>query len=562
MERPTRRSVLSAMGGFGTAAAIGSRWSRRSLQAGGERWTQYGYDDGNTGHAPDNTGPDEAIGEAWRFETGGPVRNQIAVVDGRVYSGSADGSVYALDDSDGTERWRTRTGAAVQCAPVVDGGTVYIGNGAGNVFALNAADGSEEWVYETNGRVATSLTVTDGTVYAPVNDGEADRSFAAIDAESGSERWSVGGFGTATAGAVVDGTAYVGTGSQDLRAYDAGNGRERWRFDAEYFVFTPPVVTDGVVYAGSNDDAGTFYAVDATDGSERWRYETGRIASVHTLAVANRTVFVCNDETLDALAAADGSKRWSVSASYPRAPTVADGTVYVLTPEVVAVDVATGTVAWRSGRASSLLSPPTIVDGSVYAGNADGTVYRLAATAATGRPDEGGTGPSGTAPSGQDGTSTRTELAADPTSEATQVGDRTGGSETVPGSGETGTTDGESDVPYGLLGALVASGVGVGIGAYWLRDGEAEAGIRIRNEDDDALACKLKCRTSDGTVFEGGTRLDGDETRTLRTAVPDERFEIAVAVGGGQTTTEILDPETVTAVTITVGPATAEITAE
>jgi outer membrane protein assembly factor BamB len=53
----------------------------------GEEWRQFGYDDGNTGHAPNNTGPVADISEQWRYDTDGRVESSPAVADGTVYVG-------------------------------------------------------------------------------------------------------------------------------------------------------------------------------------------------------------------------------------------------------------------------------------------------------------------------------------------------------------------------------------------------------------------------------------------------------------------------------------------
>jgi len=60
------------------------------------------------------------------------------VVDGTVYVGSNDNSVYALSAEDGTELWYFKTGAQVSSSPAVVDGTVYVGSFDNNVYALPA----------------------------------------------------------------------------------------------------------------------------------------------------------------------------------------------------------------------------------------------------------------------------------------------------------------------------------------------------------------------------------------------------------------------------------------
>ena len=87
----------------------------------------------------------------WKFKTGGKVVSSPAVVDGVVYSGSSDRSVYALDAKDGTVKWRYKTGGAVSSSPAVVAGTVFIVSADGNLYALDAAAGKLEWKFSTAG---------------------------------------------------------------------------------------------------------------------------------------------------------------------------------------------------------------------------------------------------------------------------------------------------------------------------------------------------------------------------------------------------------------------------
>lgn len=56
------------------------------------------------------------------------------------------------------------------------------------------------------------------------------------------------------------------------------NGQLRWNFTTGAWVYTTPVVANGIVYAGSDD--GNFYAVNATTGVEVWRFHTIRTETV------------------------------------------------------------------------------------------------------------------------------------------------------------------------------------------------------------------------------------------------------------------------------------------
>src|SRR6266700_1055575 len=49
----------------------------------------------------------------WSFKTQGPVKSSAAIVDGRVFIGSDDGQVYALELGGGKKVWAAKTGGPV-----------------------------------------------------------------------------------------------------------------------------------------------------------------------------------------------------------------------------------------------------------------------------------------------------------------------------------------------------------------------------------------------------------------------------------------------------------------
>lgn len=79
---------------------------------------------------PEHTGVSSARffagqgGVRWRVHTGGPVRSSPAVTATRVFIGSGDGSLYAIDRATGRTVWRFGAGSPVDASPAVAGGVV------------------------------------------------------------------------------------------------------------------------------------------------------------------------------------------------------------------------------------------------------------------------------------------------------------------------------------------------------------------------------------------------------------------------------------------------------
>ncbi|WP_251328426.1 PQQ-binding-like beta-propeller repeat protein [Haloplanus pelagicus] len=251
---------------------------------------------------------------------------------------------------------RVGTAQTGESWPQFGGGAANTGNVPGNTGPVEGV--REAWRVGLDG--PGSAVVADGTVYVESLDG-----LRALDAADGTERWRFGGEDEVVSPAVVDGTVYVGRGDR-VYALSAGDGTERWRFSTDDSITAGPTVAgDTVLVGGSASDV---YALAAADGSLRWRFPTDEtVRSVP--AVASDTVYVgSDDDTLYALATADGSERWRFAVgSGVGTPAVANGVVYVGGYEspLYALDAADGSERW-SVETDRGYPSPSVADGTVY----------------------------------------------------------------------------------------------------------------------------------------------------------------------------------------------------
>jgi hypothetical protein len=78
----------------------------------------------------------EVLRALWNYTTGNYVSSAPAVADGKVFIGSYDSSVYALNASTGARIWSYKTDDEVLSSAAVVNGTVFIGSMDGTFYAF------------------------------------------------------------------------------------------------------------------------------------------------------------------------------------------------------------------------------------------------------------------------------------------------------------------------------------------------------------------------------------------------------------------------------------------
>jgi outer membrane protein assembly factor BamB len=111
---------------------------------------------------------DEATGTTiWRYRTRGALRGTFAVADNIIIFGSTDGYVYAYSEVRGRLLWRRRTGAAVQAVVLTSSGIV-VTSLDNFVYLLSPRRGELIWKRQLAGRIAAlPLIDTQSALFAP-----------------------------------------------------------------------------------------------------------------------------------------------------------------------------------------------------------------------------------------------------------------------------------------------------------------------------------------------------------------------------------------------------------
>ncbi|HKV04465.1 MAG TPA: PQQ-binding-like beta-propeller repeat protein [Candidatus Acidoferrales bacterium] len=205
---------------------------------------------------------------------------QPTVVGGRVFIGSGDGTVYALDAGTGCTIWTYRAEATVRTAITVGssaarGYLAYFGDGEANLYAVDAGKGTLVWKVKVDphrfARITGAPTLFRGRLYVPLAASEeltgGDPNYpcctfrgnvAAVDALTGKQIWK--GY------AITEAPGPSKPGASHAKFSPAGAG-----------IWDSPTIDEkrGELYVGTGD-AYVDPAADGTDAVIAFDLKTGK----------------------------------------------------------------------------------------------------------------------------------------------------------------------------------------------------------------------------------------------------------------------------------------------
>lgn len=90
-----------------------------------------------------------AVTQLWTDGVSARLSGGITAAYQRIYFGSENGLVFAMDVETGKVVWQSKVKGEVLAAPAVNDGVVVVNTGAGIMHALDAETGEQRWIYES-----------------------------------------------------------------------------------------------------------------------------------------------------------------------------------------------------------------------------------------------------------------------------------------------------------------------------------------------------------------------------------------------------------------------------
>jgi outer membrane protein assembly factor BamB len=213
-------------------------------------------------------------------------RRQSALLNGgpilgiqKVFIGSENGEVFALDADTGKLDWQGKVKGEVIAAPAIDAGILVVNTASGVIKAFNASNGQDEWQIEQEVpaltlRGASSPAISSGGVMV----GSANGTMSVYILETGQQGWTVevGEAGGSTqlervidvdsAPLIYGDKVYSISVKGNLTAIDLRTGRMIW--ERQYSSYHDMAISGNSLFL--TDIKGHIYAVDRLNGFEKW----------------------------------------------------------------------------------------------------------------------------------------------------------------------------------------------------------------------------------------------------------------------------------------------------
>ncbi|WP_371376420.1 outer membrane protein assembly factor BamB [Thalassotalea aquiviva] len=197
----------------------------------------------------------------------------------KVFWGSENGDVYAINAESGELVWHTKVPGEVISTPALDSNMLVVNTSSGVLIALDSETGEEKWktdqsVPPLSLRGVSGVSITAGGAFV----GLASGNVSVFIMENGQQGW-MSEIGEATGATelqrIVDvdvtpviwgDKVYAISSNGNLAALDLRTGRELWK--RKYSSYRQLAVSGNRIYA--TDIQGHVYAIDRNSGSELW----------------------------------------------------------------------------------------------------------------------------------------------------------------------------------------------------------------------------------------------------------------------------------------------------
>jgi outer membrane protein assembly factor BamB len=205
----------------------------------------------------------------WTLPLDRPPRTRMIAQGAMLVTQIDGGELIAIHLERRQVEWRRAIGEPDVVSLVADSEAAYLATAGSRVLSVRLSDGSTRWERRLDGALG-ELVVDRDRVFV----GSTTKSFWALDAGRGHDRWSWSGkiFAGGIVGAAVQGNrVYVVSKDNVVRALDRGDGGQEWKEAVARPLFAPRILNGVVAVVGVSPTLATFRA-DTGNPVSAWAF--------------------------------------------------------------------------------------------------------------------------------------------------------------------------------------------------------------------------------------------------------------------------------------------------
>jgi outer membrane protein assembly factor BamB len=331
---------------------------------------------GNPEHTGEQLTPLIGPANQWEVEVDGELLCPPATAYSKLYVGTSDGYLKALDERDGHILWDVKLGEGVCATPLIESQTAFVPEG--NVLhAVALSNKSDKWTFEAVGTLRSSPILFNDLIYI----GSEDKRIYAIDKYTGVLEWSLKlDDVVATSPSVSSNTLVIGTEAGSVYGIHRNEGEELWKVDVGSSVSTAACISGSTAMVGTY--GGRLHGINIGDGELEWTYPNPAepaLDPILTTPVTNSGLVYFGTDGLYCLEVRNGLKAWhhETGDTVRGTPAIVESFLVFGSYDglIRCLDKNTGRVIWRYSSDTVFRSGVSIDYDKAFIGGRDGKLY-------------------------------------------------------------------------------------------------------------------------------------------------------------------------------------------
>ncbi len=353
----------------------------------------------------------------WTYDAETTLESTAAVVDGRLFIGTDEKGLLALNAADGKVLWSFPCEVGIRTSPGVSEGLVFFGDDEGIFRAVDATSGKLAWKFDpdTGAEIMSSASFYGDLVLF----GSYDAYLYALSRTGGELRWKVSTEGPVhCTPAIGSGHTFVAGCDEQLRTISIESGKEIGAMPMSAYSAASPAVMGDRLFVGTfgmqvicvrwrdseisggkqlaptaapREGTGLEEGVEEGAASVEWAYEHPRkkfayysspaVGPIDAPGTTRRWAVVVGgrDKMVHAIDSDSGESLWTfpTKAGIDGSPVIVGSYVIVggLDGNIYCLVLATGEEHWIYRAGTPFRSSPAIADGNLYIAADEGLIY-------------------------------------------------------------------------------------------------------------------------------------------------------------------------------------------